>query len=109
MPTSIEQHVEWIADCIAHMRKNGIETIEASAKAEEEWTAHVAAVADTTLLPASDTWYTGANIPGKPRVFMAYLGGVGGFRQKCRDVADNGYEGFETTAKSGEARAGSAA
>jgi cation diffusion facilitator CzcD-associated flavoprotein CzcO len=97
MPTSIEQHVEWIADCITHMRKNGWATIEASAKAEEEWTAHVAAVADTTLMPASDTWYTGANIPGKPRVFMAYLGGVGGYRQKCREIADNGYEGFVTS------------
>ncbi|GAC1558161.1 MAG: NAD(P)/FAD-dependent oxidoreductase [Beijerinckiaceae bacterium] len=94
MPVSIEQHVEWISDCIAHMRENNIATMEPTPKAETEWTAHVAEVANTTLLPASDTWYTGMNIPGKPRVFMPYLGGVGGYRQRCNEIAAKGYEGF---------------
>ena len=94
MPVSIEQHVEWISDCIKHMRENNIAAMEATAKAEEEWTAHVAEVANTTLMPASDTWYTGMNIPGKPRVFMAYIGGVGPYRQRCAEIAAAGYEGF---------------
>ncbi len=97
MPVSIEQHVEWISDCIAHMRANGLTTIEATAEAEAAWTAHVAEVANATLLPASDTWYTGMNIPGKPRVFMPYLGGVGPYRQKCDEIAAGGYEGFART------------
>jgi cation diffusion facilitator CzcD-associated flavoprotein CzcO len=94
MPVSIEQHVEWISDCIEHMQKHKIATIEPTAEAEEQWTAHVAEVANTTLLPQSDTWYTGQNIPGKARVFMPYLGGVGPYRVKCAEIAANGYEGF---------------
>lgn len=94
MPVSIEQHVEWISDCIKHMREHDAATMEATARAEEEWTAHVAEVANSTLMPASDTWYTGMNIPGKPRVFMPYLGGVGPYRQKCDEIAASGYEGF---------------
>ncbi len=98
MPVSIEQHVEWISDCIKHMRENNVAAVEATAKAEEEWTAHVAEVANTTLMPASDTWYTGMNIPGKPRVFMPYLGGVGPYRQRCAEIAASGYEGFSFAA-----------
>ena len=94
MPVSIEQHVEWISDVIAHMEDQHLSNIEATAEAEDQWTAHVAEVADTTLMPQSDTWYTGQNIEGKARVFMAYLGGVGPYRQKCAEVAANGYEGF---------------
>ena len=94
MPVSIEQHVDWITDCIAHMRKHGIATIEAQADAETQWTAHVAEVANASLMPGTDSWYLGANIPGKPRVFMPYLGGVGAYRQKCDEVAAKGYEGF---------------
>jgi len=94
MPVSIEQHVEWIADCIAHVRHNKMEVVEATREAETKWTQHVAEVAGTTLMPASDTWYTGMNIPGKPRVFMPYLGGVGPYRAMCSEIAANGYEGF---------------
>ena len=94
MPVSIEQHVEWISDCIAHMQANKLATIEPTAQAETQWTAHVAEVANSTLLPQSDTWYIGQNIPGKARVFMPYLGGVGPYRAKCAEIAANGYEGF---------------
>jgi cation diffusion facilitator CzcD-associated flavoprotein CzcO len=96
MPVSIEQHVEWISDCIDHMRRNKFTTIEAAPQAEEQWTAHVAAIVNTTLIPAADSWYMGANIAGKPRTFLPYLdpAGVGGYRQKCDEVAAKGYEGF---------------
>ena len=91
---SIEQHVEWIADCIQSMRNRGFNTIEADALAQERWVAHVNEVADRTLFPLANSWYMGANIPGKPRVFMPYVGGVVPYRQKCDAVAANGYEGF---------------
>ncbi len=94
MPVSIEQHVEWISDCIRHMRESGVETIEPTPDAEVRWTAHVAEVANTSLMPAANSWYMGRNIPGKPQVFMPYLGGVGPYRQHCAEVAAKGYEGF---------------
>ncbi len=99
MINSIEQHVEWITDCIGHMRAHGLTRIEADAKAQEQWVAHVRRVADKTLFPRAASWYMGANIPGKPRVFMPYIGP--GYRQKCNDVAAAGYEGF-TLAKEHE-------
>ncbi len=98
MPVSIEQHVEWISDCIEHMREKHVAVVEATPQAEAEWTAHAAEVANATLMPASDTWYTGMNIPGKPRVFMPYLGGVGPYRQRCTEIAAKGYEGFSFAA-----------
>lgn len=96
MPVSIEQHVEWISDFIAHMRNNNLKTTEPMAEAEDNWTAHVAEVAGHTLFVTggADSWYIGANIPGKPRVFMPYLGGVGGYRKQCAEIASKGYEGF---------------
>ncbi|MEH7747619.1 NAD(P)/FAD-dependent oxidoreductase [Neobacillus drentensis] len=94
MPVSIEQHVEWIADCIEYMQKNGVETIEANVDAEEAWSKHCREVAESTLFTKTDSWYTGANIPGKPRGFLIYLGGVGVYRQKCDEIAAKGYEGF---------------
>jgi cyclohexanone monooxygenase len=94
MVVSIEQHVEWIADCLAYLRSNGFECIEAERGAEEAWVQHVNEVASKTLYPLANSWYMGANIPGKPRVFMPYVGGVGVYRQKCEDVAMRGYEGF---------------
>jgi cation diffusion facilitator CzcD-associated flavoprotein CzcO/acetyl esterase/lipase len=94
MVCSIEQHVDWIADCIANLREHGLETIEATPEAEEDWIDHVAEVAEATLFPQANSWYVGANIPGKPRVFMPYLGGVGNYRTHCESVAANGYEGF---------------
>ena len=98
MLTSIEQHVEWIADCLAYLRARGFGTIEATAAAQEDWVAHVDAVADTTLYPRANSWYMGANIPGKPRLFMPYIGGVGAYRLKCDEVAARGYAGFSLTA-----------
>ena len=94
MITSIEQHVEWIAACLAYLRAHDRGTIEATAEAEEEWVAHVNAVGDTTLYPRANSWYMGANIPGKPRIFMPYVGGVGAYRMKCDEVAARGYAGF---------------
>ena len=94
MPTSIEQHVDWIFDCIAHMARQGKSQIEPTPEAEAAWGAHVKELADATLFPQTDSWYMGANIPGKPRVFMPYIGGFGAYRQLCADVAEKGYEGF---------------
>jgi cation diffusion facilitator CzcD-associated flavoprotein CzcO len=91
---SIEQHVDWIADCIAYLREREIPTIEATETAEDAWLAHVGEVANGTLFPQADSWYTGSNIPGKPRVFMPYIGGVAVYRELCDDVAAKGYEGF---------------
>ena len=100
MPVSIEQHVEWISDLLEYMRENDIDAIEADAQAESDWVDHVNEVADMTLYPLADSWYLGANIPGKPRVFMPYPGGVGLYREKCDEVAANGYEGFVLGAES---------
>ena len=98
MIVSIEQHVDWIADCLAYLRGHGLRTIEATAGAEEAWGAHVNEVGHATLYPAANSWYMGANIPGKPRVFMPYVGGVGAYRRKCDDVAATGYAGFTLSA-----------
>lgn len=94
MLPSIEQHVDFIADCMQYMRERGVRVVEPSRDAEEEWVAHVNAVAGMTLLPTCNSWYLGANIPGKPRVFMPYLG-FPGYVAKCEDVVAKGYEGFE--------------
>ncbi|MCY3957923.1 MAG: NAD(P)/FAD-dependent oxidoreductase [Chloroflexi bacterium] len=94
MPVSIEQHIDFIADFITWMRERDVETAEANPQAEERWVAHVTEVANTTLYVHANSWYLGANIPGKPRVFMPYPGGVGPYRKRCNEVADNGYPGF---------------
>jgi cyclohexanone monooxygenase len=99
MFVSIEQHVDWIADCMAWMRGNGFATMEATEQAEDKWVAHVNEVAKMTLYPQANSWYMGANIPGKPRIFMPYIGGVGVYRRICDDVAARGYEGFAMKAK----------
>ncbi|CAL9667708.1 flavin-containing monooxygenase [Streptomyces sp. enrichment culture] len=91
---SLEQQVDWITDCIAHLRRNGVTEIDALPGAEADWGAHVAEVADRTLYPAVDSWYTGANVPGKPRVFLAYAGGLDRYREECDAVARDGYTGF---------------
>jgi cyclohexanone monooxygenase len=101
MINSIEQHVEWITDCVAYMRERGLTRIEADDAAQEAWVRHVARVADKTLFPRAASWYMGANIPGKPRVFMPYIGS--GYRQKCNDVAAAGYEGFSLAKARAEA------
>jgi cyclohexanone monooxygenase len=94
MIVSIEQHVDWIADCVAYLRERGLATIEATAEAQDAWVQHVNEVGHMTLYPLAPSWYMGANIPGKPRVFMPYIGGVGVYRQKCDEIARKGYEGF---------------
>ncbi len=94
---SIEQHVEWIAAAIRHLREHGIAQIEPTREAEDRWVAHVNEVANATLFPKANSWYTGANIPGKPRIFMPYVGGVGAYAQICREVVAKGYEGFALT------------
>jgi cation diffusion facilitator CzcD-associated flavoprotein CzcO len=95
MIVSIEQHVDWIADCIMYLHENGRESIEVSVEAEDAWVSHVNEIGHMTLYPQANSWYMGANIPGKPRVFMPYIGGVAAYRQKCDEVAAKGYEGFE--------------
>ncbi|TAM12780.1 MAG: NAD(P)/FAD-dependent oxidoreductase [Nevskiaceae bacterium] len=94
MPLGIEQHVEWIADAIRYMEDNGLEAIEPALEEEVEWDKLVADIANATLLPRTDTWYTGSNIPGKPRKFLVYLGGGAAYKQTCDEVARNGYTGF---------------
>jgi cation diffusion facilitator CzcD-associated flavoprotein CzcO len=93
MVVSIEQHVNWIADCIDYLRRHGYRRIEATREAQTEWVAYVNAVADFTLFPTCNSWYLGANVPGKTRVFMPYLG-FPPYAEKCDEVASSGYEGF---------------
>jgi cation diffusion facilitator CzcD-associated flavoprotein CzcO len=95
MPVAIEQHVDWITDCIRYMRERNLQRIEARPEAVDDWVAEVNTLAHKTLLPlAKHSWYLGANIPGKPRVFMPYAGGMARYREICRDVAAREYEGF---------------
>ena len=108
MMVSIEQHVDWIADCVAHMRSRGVRTIEATQEAEDAWVEHANEVAHRTLYPQAASWYMGANIPGKPRVFMPYIGGVGVYREKCDEIAAKGYEGFRLSAEPVSAAAAAA-
>jgi hypothetical protein len=97
MPVAIEQHVEWITDCIAHLRAHDLATIEPTDQAAEAWVAHVNEAANATLMPqAGHSWYLGANVPGKPRVFMPYAGGMARYRAICAEVAAQGYPGFGT-------------
>ena len=96
MIVSIEQHIDWISRCIADLDSQGVQTIEATVDAEDQWIAHVNDVAKDTMFTAQscNSWYLGANIPGKPRIFMPYVGGVGVYREKCDEVAEKNYEGF---------------
>jgi cyclohexanone monooxygenase len=95
MAVSIEQHVDFVTDAVAHLRNEGYAAINPTVEAEDEWLAHVEEVGNFTLYPIADSWYVGANVPGKPRVFMAYIGGVGSYRERCDRIAANGYEGFQ--------------
>lgn len=96
MLPSIEQHVEWISDCIEYLNNHQVASIEASPEAENEWVAHVNEVGDTSVYPSCNSWYLGANVKGKARVFMPYLG-VPPYLEKCREVVEGGYKGFELT------------
>jgi len=95
---SIEQHVEWITDCLGRLREDGLDRIETTAEAQAGWMAHVNEVANYTLYPKANSWYMGANIPGKPRQFLPYVGGVGAYRAVCDEVAREGYRGFVRSA-----------
>ena len=94
MMVSLEQHVEWIADCLSCLEKNNIAVIEPTADAQSKWTDHVPEVAAATLYPKANSWYMGVNVPGKPRVCMPYVGGVGHYKKFCDEIATKGYEGF---------------
>ncbi len=94
MVVSIEQHVDWVADCLRYLRGRGLDRIEATAGAEEQWMAHVAELADQTLYPKANSWYVGANIPGKPRGLMPYVAGCGSYRRECEEIVAAGYAGF---------------
>jgi len=91
--------VDWIADCIGYLGDRQVATIEATDKAQDDWVAHVNEVGEATLYPLANSWYMGANVPGKPRVFMPYIGGFGVYRQTCTEVAEKGYEGFRLSAR----------
>jgi cation diffusion facilitator CzcD-associated flavoprotein CzcO len=96
MPVAIEQHVEWVAQCIDAMRQSGKTLIEPMPEAQDQWVQHVNDVVSATLMVTANSWYMSANIPGKPKAFLPYLGpeGVGGYRRKCDEIAAKGYEGF---------------
>ncbi len=94
MVLSGEQHVEWLADCLVAMRDGGFDTIEASIEAEDRWVDGVNAAAARTLYMSGNSWYLGANVPDKPRVFMPFIGGVAEYRRICDGVAASGYAGF---------------
>ena len=94
MILACEQHVDWIADCMEYLRAHAYARIDAEEAAEAAWVQHNNEVANRTLYPLANSWYVGANIPGKPRVFMPYVGGVSAYKKKCDEVAAKGYEGF---------------
>ena len=94
MIVSIEQHVDWLTECLSHMQARQLAVIEPTPAAEDGWVAHVNEAANRTLYPSAASWYMGANIPGKPRVFMPYIGGVAVYRRECAAVAAEGYAGF---------------
>jgi cation diffusion facilitator CzcD-associated flavoprotein CzcO len=98
MVIAIEQHVDWIADCLSYLGANGLGTIEATVEAEDAWVDHVNQLASATLFPRANSWYMGANVPGKPRVFLPYVGGFPQYRSTCDEVAADGYRGFSLTA-----------
>ena len=94
---ALEQHVEWIGDCIAYLRANGIRSIEALDSAQREWIEHATALVAPTVLvhPTCNSWYNGGNVPGKKRMYMGYTGGIPEYRRRCDDIAATGYTGFK--------------
>lgn len=89
-----EQNVNWISDLVDHMTAQGHDTVEATEAAEDRWMERIAQLASKSLMPKANTWYTGTNIPGKPRTFPMYAGGLGKYAEDCQIVANNGYEGL---------------
>ncbi|ARP84488.1 cyclohexanone monooxygenase [Bordetella genomosp. 8] len=107
MVTAIEQHVEWISDCLTYLDEHDIDTIEPTSQAEDDWVRHVNEVANGTLFPqATNSWYVGANIPGKPRVFMPYVAGLPAYIKTCEEVVADGYRGFDLRKSRVDAEAG---
>jgi cyclohexanone monooxygenase len=94
MIQAIEQHVDWLADCMGHMRDVGATSIEPALKDEDAWVEHVNDVSTVSLRSTCSSWYVGTNIPGRPRVFMPYIGGFPVYVQKCNEVMSGGFEGF---------------
>ncbi len=101
MVVSIEQHVDWITAALEHLRNEGLKAMEATASAQEAWVVHVNDYANLTLYPQANSWYMGANVPGKPRVFLPYIGGVDRYRQACNEVTEGDYLGFLQSGPSG--------
>ena len=95
MTTCLQQQTEWISDCIRFMRVRDKKVIEATLEAEDAWVAHHDETANANLISKTNSWYSGSNVPGKPRRVLSYTGGVGTYRQKCNEVAADGYAGFE--------------
>ncbi len=95
MTTCLQQQTEWISACIAHLRQQGKQVIEASKALEDQWVTHHDEIANATLVTKTDSWYMGSNVDGKPRRLLSYIGGVGQYRQKCSDLAEQQYAGFE--------------
>jgi cation diffusion facilitator CzcD-associated flavoprotein CzcO len=95
--TALEQHVDWICDCITHLRSNGIRTIEALSTAQQEWIEHATSLVAPTVLvhPSCNSWYNGGNVPGKKRMYMGYTGGIPEYRRRCDEIAAAGYTGFK--------------
>jgi hypothetical protein len=95
MTTCLQQQAEWINDCIAHVCKSGKGVIEPSETVQDDWVQHHDDTANATLVSKTNSWYMGSNVEGKPRRLLSYIGGVGTYRDKCREVADSNYKGFE--------------
>ena len=95
MLNSLEQHVDFVTNSIDYMRDHGYEVMEPTREAEDDWVDHVQDTANKTLFPRANSWYMGANIPGKPRLFMPYIGGVGRYRKICEEKAAQGYASFK--------------
>jgi len=96
MVMAIEQHVQWIGDCVDYMREHGYRAIEATAEAQDAWVDHAYSLVDGSIRTseACNSWYVGANVPGKKRVYMVYTGGLDKYRARCAEIAGAGYEGF---------------
>jgi len=103
MIISIEQHVDMVTDTLVHMREHGLALLEPERAAEDAWVDHVQEAANRTLFPLANSWYMGSNIPGKPRLFTPYIGGVGRYRQTCEEIVADGYRGFHFEAKAAAA------
>jgi cation diffusion facilitator CzcD-associated flavoprotein CzcO len=94
---ALEQHVEWIGDCITYLQAHGYQTIEALPEAQREWIEHITSLVAPTVLvhPSCNSWYNGGNVPGKKQMYMGYTGGIPEYRRRCDEVADGGYAGFK--------------